>query len=68
MARRRDCPRRLRELPSSGAPSPKSWAYYTRAVREWMEFLGAQGVGMFDSRDRLQLALGKVRLLPQLPP
>jgi integrase len=49
----------LRELPSSGAPSPKSWEYYARAVREWMEFLGAHGVGTFDSRDRLKQALGK---------
>ena len=49
----------LRELPSSGAPSPKSWEYYARAVREWMEFLAAHGVGTFDSRDRLKQALGK---------
>lgn len=49
----------LRELPSSGAPSPKSWEYYARAVREWMEFLVVHGVGIFDSRDRLKQALGK---------
>ena len=34
----------LRELPSSGAPSPKSWEYYARVVREWMEFLAVHGV------------------------
>jgi hypothetical protein len=49
----------LRELPSSGAPSPKSWEYYARVVREWMEFLAVHGVGLFESRDRLKLALGK---------
>src|ERR1700678_1355532 len=49
----------LRELPSSGAPSPKSWEYYARAVREWVEFLAGAGVGVFDSRDRLKQALGQ---------
>ena len=49
----------LRELPSSGAPSPKSWEYYARVVREWMEFLAVHGVGLFESRDRLKQALGK---------
>jgi integrase len=49
----------LRELPASGAPSPNSWEYYARAVREWAEFLALHGVGLFDSRDRLKQALGK---------
>jgi len=49
----------LRVLPASGAPSPKSWEYYARAVREWMEFLSAHDVGLFDSRGRLKQALGK---------
>jgi hypothetical protein len=49
----------LRELPTSGAPSPKSWEYYARVVREWMEFLSPYGVGLFDSRERLKQALGK---------
>jgi len=49
----------LRELPSSGAPSPKSWEYYARAVKEWMEFLAVHGVALFDSRARLKQALGK---------
>jgi integrase len=49
----------LRELPASGAPSPKTWEYYARAVREWLEFLAEHGVGLFDSRGRLRQALGK---------
>jgi len=49
----------LRELPSSGAPSPGSWESYARAVKEWMEFLAGHGVALFDSRDRLKSALGK---------
>jgi integrase len=49
----------LRELPSSGAPAPKSWDYYARVVREWIEFLTVHGVGLFDIRERLKLALGK---------
>ncbi|MGH3815996.1 MAG: site-specific integrase [Pseudonocardiaceae bacterium] len=49
----------LRELPASGAPSPKTWEAYTRAVKEWMEFLAEHGVGLFDSRDRLKLGLSR---------
>ena len=49
----------LRELPASGAPSPKSWEYYARAVKEWAEFLAEHGIGLFDSREQLKLALGK---------
>ena len=49
----------LRELPASGAPSPKSWEYYARVVREWTEFLALHGVGLFDERDQLKQALGK---------
>jgi len=48
----------LRQLPVSGAPAPASWASYARVVREWLEFLAARGVGLFDSRDRLRRALG----------
>ena len=48
----------LRELPVSGAPAPASWASYARVVREWLEFLTARGVGLFDSRSRLREALG----------
>jgi hypothetical protein len=43
----------LRELPSSGAPSPGSWAVYARVVRDWMEYLSGCGVGVFDSRERI---------------
>ncbi len=49
----------LRELPASGAPSPRSWEYYARAVKEWAEFLAEHGIGLFDSREQLKLALGK---------
>ncbi|MBH0774691.1 tyrosine-type recombinase/integrase [Nocardia bovistercoris] len=49
----------LRLLPASGAPSPNSWEAYARAVRDWMVFLAEHGVGLFDSRDRLKLALSR---------
>ena len=49
----------LRELPSSGAPSPATWEAYARAVKEWMEFLGLHGVGVFDSRERLKAGLSR---------
>lgn len=49
----------LRELPASGAPSPNTWEYYAQAVKAWTEFLALHGVGLFDSRERLKLALGK---------
>jgi len=48
----------LRGLPSSGAPAPKSWAYYARAVKAWMEFCSGRGVALFDSRERLKDVLG----------
>jgi integrase len=49
----------LRELPASGAPAPATWEAYARAVREWMEFLDLHGVGVFESRERLKLALSR---------
>lgn len=49
----------LRELPASGCPAPSSWESYARAVKEWAEFVGAHGVGLFDTRERLKLALGR---------
>ena len=49
----------LRELPASGAPAPSTWVNYARAVKEWMEFLTVHEVGLFDSRERLKLALGR---------
>src|SRR2546425_9287376 len=48
----------LRELPSSGAPAPKTWAYYARVLKAWMEFCAGRGVGLFDSRERLKDVLG----------
>ena len=48
----------LRELPSSGAPAMQTWAVYARVLRDWMVFLGAHGIGVFDGRDRLKAALG----------
>jgi site-specific recombinase XerD len=49
----------LRMLPASGAPSPKSWEAYARALKDWMEFLAEHGVGLFDSRETLKLALSR---------
>ena len=49
----------LRELPASGCPAPGSWESYARVLKEWAEFLAGHGVGLFGSRDRLKLALGK---------
>ena len=49
----------LRELPASGASAPNTWEVYARAVREWMEFLAGHGVGLFESRERLKLALSR---------
>ncbi|WP_438293138.1 site-specific integrase [Streptomyces sp. HUAS TT7] len=46
------------ELPVNGCPAPKSWPYYVRTVREWMEFAAEHGVTLFDSRDRLKSVLG----------
>lgn len=48
----------LRELPASGVPAPASWESYARVVKDWMEFLAEHGVVLFDSRERLRLALG----------
>jgi site-specific recombinase XerD len=47
----------LRELPSSGAPSPRTWAAYARVVRDWMVFLAGHGIAVFDSRERLKAGL-----------
>jgi integrase len=47
----------LRELPSSGCPSPRSWRYYAQVLRSWVEFLGVHGVCVFDDRVRLKSAL-----------
>ena len=48
-----------RELPAGGAPVPSSWESYARAVKEWMEFLAEDGVGLFDSCERLKARLSR---------
>ncbi|WP_078344771.1 tyrosine-type recombinase/integrase [Mycobacteroides chelonae] len=48
----------LRELPVSGAQSPKTWLVYARVLKSWMEFLDSHGIYLFDSRDLLRSALG----------
>lgn len=47
----------LRELPVSGAPSPRTWRNYAAAMRAWLAFLADRGVAAFGSRDRLRQAL-----------
>jgi integrase len=47
----------LRELPSSGAPAPRTWVVYARVLRDWMVFLAEHAVGLFDSRQQLRSAL-----------
>jgi integrase len=47
----------LRELPASGCPARRSWAYYARTLRDWLEFLASRGISPFDSRDRLRTGL-----------
>src|SRR5712691_1299133 len=48
----------LRELPVSGAAAPGTWAKYARALRDWMTFLLALGIAVFDTRDQLKRVLG----------
>jgi integrase len=48
----------LRELPVSGAAAPGTWAKYARALRDWMTFLLALGIAVFDTRDQLKRGLG----------
>ncbi|WP_131630800.1 tyrosine-type recombinase/integrase [Mycolicibacterium llatzerense] len=47
----------LRELPVSGAPSPRTWDVYARVLKSWLEFLDSYGVGLLDSADLLRGAL-----------
>ncbi|MGW2542015.1 site-specific integrase, partial [Kitasatospora sp. NPDC001574] len=35
------------ELPLNGCPAARSWLYYVRTVREWMEFAAGLGIGLF---------------------
>ena len=41
-----------------GAPATQTWAVYARVLRDWVVFLGAHGIGVFDGRARLKAALG----------
>ncbi|MFG2848931.1 site-specific integrase [Kitasatospora sp. NPDC048296] len=47
----------LRELPASGCPSPRSWEYYARVLRDWMAFLAGIDVDLCDERAALKGAL-----------
>lgn len=47
----------LRELPVSGAPSPRTWRAYAQALKGWVEFLQVLGVEVFEDRRRLREAL-----------
>ena len=48
----------LRELPSSGAPAPGTWAVYARVLRDWMAFCGGRGTSVFGGREELRAVLG----------
>lgn len=48
----------LRELPVSGAPSPRTWHTYARVLRSWLEFVSSHQVCVFDPADRLRGVLG----------
>lgn len=67
----------LRELPVSGASSPRTWRAYAQVLKAWAEFLDARGFGVFDERRQLRDALSayaehrlsgpvEVRLPPRL--
>ncbi|MET8454223.1 site-specific integrase [Streptomyces sp. NPDC005209] len=53
----------LRELPSSGCPSPRSWRYYAQVLRGWLEHLATHGFGPFEERTRLKAALSSYAVL-----
>jgi len=48
----------LRELPTSGAPAPGTWAVYARILREWMAFCEEHGTSVFADREDLRAVLG----------
>jgi len=48
----------LRELPTSGAPAPGTWAVYARVLRDWMAFCEGRGTGVFAGREDLRAVLG----------
>lgn len=47
----------LRELPVSGAPSPKTWRAYAQVLKGWAEFLDERRIPVFADRQRLRDAL-----------
>jgi integrase len=47
----------LRELPTSGAPAPGTWAVYARILRDWMVFCADRGTGVFAGREDLRAVL-----------
>jgi hypothetical protein len=47
----------LRELPVSGAPSPRTWRTYAQVLKAWVEFLDARGFRVFGDRRQLREAL-----------
>jgi integrase len=48
----------LRELPTSGALAPGTWAVYARILRDWMVFSEEHGTGIFGGREDLRAVLG----------
>lgn len=48
----------LRELPTSGAPAPGTWAVYARVLRDWMVFCAVHGTGVLSDRESLKAVLG----------
>jgi len=44
----------LRELPVSGAPSPRTWKTYAEVLKAWAEFLTEHRVHIFADRQRLR--------------
>ena len=47
----------LRELPVSGAASPRTWRAYAQVLKAWVEFLEARGAHVFADRQQLRDAL-----------
>jgi len=47
----------LRELPVSGASSPRTWRVYAGVLKGWAEFLAGRGVDVFADRHELRDAV-----------
>jgi hypothetical protein len=41
----------LRELPTSGAPAPGTWAVCARVLRDWMMFCAVHGIEVLSDRE-----------------